>query len=198
MAYVTTVPGATQRINETQAPIQNNFAAIKTAFDVNHTALDDTVAQGFHKFLTMPEQAATPATAADQVALFSRQGAHSPTASQLCFKKEDGTVVEFTAGILAAPGWTRLPSGLLLKWGVFNHGLADLQAHADIFPVLATIPAFAHVYSCSLTTARTPADDVYGFLQSITTTTINWYAERRLSNAAPAVAFSVHYIVIGD
>jgi len=191
-------PQATDRISATQAPIQTNFASLSTTFNVNHVGITTATDFGKHKFVSLPEQLASPTTLVDEMALFSRVGAHSPTASQMCLRREnDGSVVEFTAGTLAAVGWTRLPSGLLLKWGIANYTVGNPQATLYTFPTAATDVAFTAVYSCNLTTVKNPAQNVHGFLQAISTTQISWYAERRLSDLAPAQNFSVYYLVIG-
>ena len=155
-------PLGAQRKNESQPLIQQNFTSIQTAFNQNHTALSTAAPEaGKHKFIQMPEQGAAPGTAVNELALYSRQGAHSPTASQLCFQRENGDIIEFTAGTLGGTGWTRLPSGLLLKWGV---GLATGRTLVT-FPTTATDVAFTNIFSIQVTTWYVNSNDGDGFVR---------------------------------
>jgi hypothetical protein len=194
--YNNNIPQPSDQINDSQPLILQNFATIDSEWQINHVDFTDGTNHGKHKFVQMPEQGADAATAVNEGAIYTKEGATSGV-TELCFRREsNGDVIEITAGEAAAVGWTRLPSGILMKWGVDNHNLGNPQAHTYNFPGGA--PAFNNVYSCSLTTIKQPADNVHGFLQTLTAANFTWYAEQRLSNNAPLVAFSVYYIVIGD
>ena len=195
MAYVTTVPGATQRINETQAPIQNNFAAIKTAFDVNHTALDDTAAQGFHKFLTMPEQVVEPATDPHQGALYTAVGAVSGQ-TELCFRREDsvgvgGAIIPFTEG---SASYTRLPSGLILRWGV-NSWTGVQDAHT-----CTTAPYFTHVYAVYMSETNALGYGRFIYFVSATVVPATEVTLRAAGKNATGADIDVqaYYLIVGD
>jgi hypothetical protein len=116
MAYTSNIPQATDRPNNSQSQILANFTAINTVNSVNHVVFNDAD-QGKHKFVTMPEQAADPTTAVNEVAIFSQESALTSVAELAIRKENNGDVVEFTSAGKADPGWAILPSGILIKWG---------------------------------------------------------------------------------
>jgi|GEM_PF-6423303 len=111
-------PLAPQQRNITQAPIRQNLATIKTAWDTNHYALGDGVANdGKHKIIQLPEQGADPGTAVNEGTVYTKEGATS-SVTELFFQRENGgSAIPMTEAGKAAIGWTYLPSGLLVKWG---------------------------------------------------------------------------------
>ena len=107
------VPLAGQTLAVTRAPINQNFTTINTAFLVNHVeyGLAD---QGKHKFLQFPQQAAAPATAATELAMYTKDVTGSP---QLFIRRQSsGTEIDFTSATTAVDGQTTLPSGITFKW----------------------------------------------------------------------------------
>ncbi len=148
MAYNNNIPQPTDQISTSQADILNNFAAISTYLNINHVDFNGAD-QGKHKWVTMPVQVASPATGAGEVALFARTSTLS-LVPEIAFRREsNGTVIEFTSSLSATIGWTRLPSGILLKWG--NATANGLTTYT--FPVAATIPAFTNIFSIQITTS---------------------------------------------
>lgn len=121
MAYQNNIPQPTDQLSKSQSDILNNFAAIKTLVDINHVTFD-VADQGKHKFVTMPVQGSSPATLGGELALFSRTSAFT-TVPEMAFRRQtNGSVIEFTslgavAGTATVPGWSMLPSGILIKWG---------------------------------------------------------------------------------
>ena len=111
------VPLAGQTLLATRNPINQNFATINTGFAVNHIEYN-LADQGKHKFLQMPEQIAAPAVAANEAGLYAAIGALSGV-TELSFRRENnGAVIPFTENSQAANGWTMLPSGMMLQWGI--------------------------------------------------------------------------------
>lgn len=189
MAYLTTIPAATDVPATSQAQILANFQAIKTLVDVNHGTFS-AADQGKHKHVSLPEQAASPATAVNEVALFARQSALTGIA-ELCIRNENnGTVYEITSvGI----GWTRLPSGILLKWGTtVANGATTIT-----FPVAANIPVFTAVVAAQVSILDAGAGDVDQAIRvrGSNATQLLVYGSRRIALAAAAVNFE--YLVIG-
>jgi len=118
MAYQQNIPLATDALNDSQGDIQANFQAIKTLIDVNHATFGDPN-QGKHNFVTMPEQAASPGTALDEMALYTKDVAGT---TQLFLQRENiapaGADIDITSfSHTLANGGTNLPSGVVLKWG---------------------------------------------------------------------------------
>ena len=116
--YKSGIPLATDRLSSSQNDLLNNFTAIKALVDVNHETFANGVSpEGKHKFVTMPEQGAAPATLANEGALYTKVGATSAVAELFFRRESSGDEIGFTEGTLANNGWTRLPCGLLVKWG---------------------------------------------------------------------------------
>jgi len=103
---------------------------------VNHVAFN-SLGEGKHKFLQMPEQAAAPNTDPNEAGFYSKVGT-SPAQSNLFFRGEsNGFEYQLTRAISASTasfstitqalgsangfgGWTFLPGDLLLQYGYFN------------------------------------------------------------------------------
>lgn len=125
------VPLSGQSLNDTRNPIRTNFVTIDQAFLVDHVTYN-SAGQGKHNRVTLPEQVAGggAATLANEALLYSGQGTTSAV-TELFFKRENLAIgvagTPFTESILStsAPmadtdGWTYLPSGILIKWGLRN------------------------------------------------------------------------------
>ena len=112
---LTVTPNSGQNLNQTLIPIQSNFGTINAAFLVNHIEYG-IAGQGKHKFVTMPEQALDPATAVNEMAIYTKDVA---AVTQLFLRNENnGSVINFTSkDTTLANGGTTLPSGIILKWG---------------------------------------------------------------------------------
>jgi len=180
MPYQENKPQATDLLSQSQSDIQQNFAALKTLIDVNH----DTFAaadEGKHKHVTFPEQTADPATAADEVAVYSKLSALSGNSELFVRNENNGTVVEFTSSGQAATGWTRLPSGILMKWGTGN-----VNANATAVVNFDATEPFTTVYNVSVTRQGQAGDSGTLYYQAFTTTSITVY---NASNAGPRVFY---------
>jgi len=163
MVYSANIPQPGDRIKDSQPLILANFQDINTWVQVNHVGFVGGANDGKHNYVSMPEQAANPATAVNEAALFVRQGTYSGV-SELCFRRENnGNIYEASAATLATPGWTFLPSGLLLKWGTANAtGLGTL-----VFPAGGAIPAFNQIFNVQVTTAYVNVADGDGFVRVV-------------------------------
>lgn len=179
----------------TRPLIRQNFSSIETAWNTDHIAIDAATDYGKHKCITLPERTAALSTGADEGIIYAREGAYS-TATELCFRREsDGSIIEFTGGTLNEPGWTRLPSGLLIKWGISSaNGYASIS-----FPVAATIPAFTSIFTVSAmiygNAAGNTDTDTAIRVDSFTTTGFYAYGSARSTTGSKLTNFS--YIAIG-
>lgn len=117
MAYNQNIPQPSDQLKNSQPQFLANFQEINTALNVNHVGFN-VGDEGKHKFMQMPEQVAPPVTNASEIALFSFLGTNSGV-TELNFKRDSNplTSIPFTEGLLATPGWTILPCGLVVKWG---------------------------------------------------------------------------------
>jgi hypothetical protein len=116
MAYNPNIPQSTDIIANSQSDILNNFQALNNVFGVNHLTFE-APGQGKHAFLQMPEYSGSVSTAIDEAGLYAAIGASSAQ-TELVFRRENnGATIAFTECLAGATGWTRLPSGILAKWG---------------------------------------------------------------------------------
>jgi len=191
MAYNSDIPQASDDPSQSQGQILDNFQELNTYLSVNHVDLNDGD-QGKHNFMQMPEQSSSPSTAANEGALYTIEGTYT-SATELVFRREsNGDEIEFTGLLGSTNGWTRLPSGILLKWGTSTAN----GSTATNFPTGATIPVFSSVYSAQVSVqdaSGTP--NTFATLVSISTTAITVYGSSRTSTSSTAVTY--RYLVIG-
>lgn len=106
MAYIANIPMGSQPINVTQPQIQGNFEALGAYLNPNNTAIV------FNEIVPP-----APVTGANQGALFVENGVYT-NVPELTFERQNGGPnIEMTACFADATGWTRIPSGILMKWG---------------------------------------------------------------------------------
>lgn len=113
MSYNNNTPLASERISDTQEPIRLNFSLANTYFGVDHFAFNAASNNGKHRYVTMPDQTATPP---------------SPIASELAFfaRTTGGITIPFMVRDgLAAPQYCVLP---IRAFGSFTGGGALLNA----------------------------------------------------------------------
>jgi len=195
MAYSESIPQAGHKLSRSQADLLNNFTALKTAFEINHEDFN-AAGQGKHIHTTYPVQGATPTTAAGENALFSRTSSLTGIPELVYVPQSAGTAVEFTSSTKAVNGWTRLPSGILMKWGQDTAVTAGAASNTTFtFDTGATIPAFSAVYNAQLTliNASPPtnvSDAIY--INALTTTNMT---VRNLNNGVANIL--CYYFVIG-
>lgn len=133
--YTPAIPQGGDIISQSQPLILGNFQSLNTSNSVNHVAFNDAN-QGKHKFLQMPDQSSDPTTAANELALYSKE---LSAVSTLYFRKEsDGTVIQLTGidPVKALEGTTFLPGGVVLKWGTatINVAASTVNFAAPTFP----------------------------------------------------------------
>jgi hypothetical protein len=157
MAYKNS-PIAADSKQKSQPEIQENFLQI-AAFTTQDHETFGSADIGKHKQTTFIELGidvtSAPPTLANEAAIYCRQSTYGGNVAALFFRPEGqgagaGIEYDFTSSAQAADGWTRLPSGILLKWGT---GTANGAAAVQAFPVAGTIPVFAAIYQVMLSTA---------------------------------------------
>lgn len=192
MPYNENIPQPNDYIRNSQNDILNNFISIKAAFDTNHVTFD-LVDAGKHKFISFPVQGADPGGVLGEMQLYTKVSALS-LVPELFIQDHIGNVVEFTSSQSAITGWTRLPSGILLKWGIGNaNGSATIN-----FPVSAFIPAFTAIYNIQLTNADAGAADSDSYIRNtgiVGVTGFTVYGSQRTAVAPQNVLF--YYLAIG-
>jgi hypothetical protein len=193
MTYQPNIPASIDIISASQSDLQNNFTALNTQYAVDHVTFTAASDNGKHKKSTYIEQGADPTTAANEGAIYSKESSLTSD-TQLFFRREsNGTAIEMTGLLAATNGWTRLPSGILLKWGTDSK-----SGNATVtFPNPANIPAFNNIYQVLLTvedSSGTPNSFVY--LKSISTTSFDVNAVQRTATSSSTATF--RYLAIGD
>ena len=145
-----------QTLGATQALIRGNFTTINDVFEIDHVSYG-TAGQGKHNQVTFPTHIGPIPTIGAPIAtefyLFNQTAAPSGV-PDLWLKRGAGTPYPITATItdIDLNGWTRLPSGILLKWGQTSGGFLVGNTWTTVtFPTAATIPVFTAIYSVQLT-----------------------------------------------
>jgi len=193
MAYQQNVPQSTDKIKDSQNDLLQNFQTIKTGFDENHYAFD-TANEGKHKYVSFPEQVGAPTVAVDERAIYSKLSTLTSVAELFTRKENNGDEIEFTASLDATPGWTILPSGIILKWGAST----NTGAQTVVLPVGASIPVFTNIFSVQLTVkaaGATDADLAVRVVDFSNPAQFDVYASPRSTTGSAAVTFE--YLVIG-
>ncbi len=113
------VPLSSQTLTQTQNPIRQNFSVIGTAFAVNHIAYNDGSGnQGKHNFVQFPVNASPGAGTVGEIALYNSS---TSGASELYLKRGTGTaysITQYGGSAGSTQGWTSLPSGMKVVWGL--------------------------------------------------------------------------------
>lgn len=200
MAYTNNVPQSNQRIKDTQSPIQQNFVEIQNLITVNHGDFGAADA-GKHKFIQFPQQASASSTAAQEMAMYAKNSTLTSQTELYIRRPSNGTEIEFTGALANTNGWTRLPSGILLKWGSQSYTLPQTAGSKTItFPTGATIPAFSVApYQVLLTMSGSIAgtdSNAYAYFISATTTTFTIGLWPRTGSSFNST-FQVRYLAIG-
>ena len=125
------IPQATDQVSQSQAQILDNFTAL------------EPFGNGYAQ---LAELTVDPTLAANQVGLYAK---HVGTKPALFIKNgTTSSVYDFTTATLSAGGQTRLPSGVLFKWGNATTGVGGLLT-------ITYGTAFAHAYQVIITTRGT-------------------------------------------
>jgi len=141
MAYNANIPQATDQISQSQADLLANFQALSV------------IATNRLPYLILgPQQVSDPTVTGTQMALYTKTSALT-SQPEMFIERQSGSStvpnpIEFTSygtssSGLNTHGFTRLPSGILIKWGRVNAPTIVSDGDAIIYPVAATIPVFA-------------------------------------------------------
>lgn len=156
MAYQANIPQPGDKIKDSQADLLGDFIALKSLIDVNHETFGASD-EGKHKWVALPVQGSAPTTAAGEVAIYSTTSSLTGV-SELSVKADlAGTAVEFTSKTEGTNGWTRLPSGILIKWGTTSTLTAG--ANTITLPTGVSIQAFATIYNIQVSAQSDGSSD---------------------------------------
>jgi hypothetical protein len=186
MAWQQNIPQPTDKLSVSQGDLLNNFQALNTWMNINHYLPTD-INSGKHKFVTMPIQGADVATGGNEIALYTKTGDFSAPPQLFWRQQNNGTVVNITEGDLVTNGWSRLPSGLIVKWGS-----ATLSNVGNI--TYNQGPAFTTVFYVNITPNN--SNNAYISITSFNATTANTATTQRTSTTN-AINITCTYLVMG-
>lgn len=192
MPYNPLIPGPNDLASVSQGQIKDNFTELQNVIQVNHGNFGSGD-QGKHKFLQLPEQGSAPTTAVNEAGLYALVGPVS-TVTELAFRRENnGTSIVFTEAVTTANGWTRLPSGMIMQWGlatVSTNGTAGTQV---TFPI-----AFPTACRNVQLTQQVTAGGIYDFFSVVgTPSTTSFYAKPLTAGGSSTTNKSVYWFAIG-
>jgi hypothetical protein len=190
------VPTASQTLASSQSLIQTNFSVIDTAFTVNHVPYNDGSGfQGKHAFVQFYNLSTVPTPAAGDITMYNATSSLT-TGNELFIVKTNGTTTTpMTASHQATTGWTYLPSGVLMKWGVTT-AINTGEPFAYAFPTAATIPVFSNIFTVILTTSD--ANTPFSGAVAVQTSSIATTGFSIIYNGSPAGTTLVNYLAIGN
>jgi hypothetical protein len=186
------VPLAGESLGQTRVPIQTNFITIGTAFAIDHVDYN-TAGQGKHNKVTLPVQAVDPVLVANDIAIYSK--VNGANVSQLFFERAGGAPYTWTDSLQAVNGWTRLPSGILLKWGT-----QAIVAPGGQVNIVYVGPAFTQIYSAQVSCLDATLGDSNCAVRIMSYNNLaglQIYASQRTIWPSSGFNFSVTYLTIG-
>jgi hypothetical protein len=169
--YNANIPQPTDQISQSQDQILQNFQSIKNLIDVNHVDFASSD-QGKHKWNTFPLQGAIPPSGsgflAGELGLYNANNSLTTQNELYVNKTNQATVVQvpLTASILSsnsAPsaasfGWSQLPSGIVLRWGLFT-GITGPLATVTLSTSAANGPTLTQILNVQVTTYDASGSD---------------------------------------
>lgn len=149
MAYKSNKPQITDKFKLSPNDISTNFTDLKTAFDVNHSALTGTGGdEGKHFKLDMPRQTVAPTPSGTDLVLYNAYGSTLTTTPVLWWKNSSFTqpITEGLTATYPSNGWFIHGSGTLIKYGQLTQVYSTSPGlYSFLFPVAANVPAFSTI-----------------------------------------------------
>jgi hypothetical protein len=217
MAFLPLIPQATDKISISQGNILNDFTILGAiAGNGNPASASINNNSGFN-WIFLPSQGSAPGNTPPPAAAFPAgtigiYSAINPVTglNDIYVNKTNNTPpstavvqVPITGSILStfgnitpsnAPGWTYLPSGILLKWASSMSATGELTVS---FPTGSNIPAFTTCFAVILTVASGVPGDTNTAIRLIsqTPTTFTVFGSPRTSTGTALVGYN--YLAIG-
>ena len=161
ISYNTGIPYATNNPSADQGPMMQNTDAVNDILKVDMVGFN-VANSGFHNKITFVDQTVDATSAALQYVTYAKNAA---TGSELYARRDGAAAVQLTRGtpVVANPGVTYLPGGLLLQFGTAVTGGGAVVAVT--FPV-----AFAA--GCPYSVTLSDIYDGRSFIISVTQTVL--------------------------
>jgi len=202
MPYNPNIPQANDQISVSQGQLLANFQSINTYLTVNHVPFP-AADMGKHAFVEMPLQAAAPVSAANEQSFYNLIPTANPLTAipELFLNKQSNAGVmqiPMASSILStatpgngAPGWTYLPSGIIIKWGIVAV-IGNAGGGTAIYD--ATIP-FTAFFAVTLGNGNSGGANYSSQISAVSTTQITII--NRGTVAGTYVGANVYYCIIG-
>ena len=192
MSFTPAIPADGQSLGNSKPQVRGNFTYFSNTLALNHFATNSANA-GKHQFVEMPVIAARPTIIASEGGLYTKNVTSNigPTTSPELFWSVNvgGPEYQVTARstnvtlMAAQSGWTFLPGGLLLQWGLAtgvstggtSQSFAINFASGTFGPIITTSVASG---SANVGVIVVPVDNTKFTLKTVTAgaTTIHWHA----------------------
>ncbi len=176
---------------ETQDDILENFQQLNTAWNINHVAFNNAT-QGKHIEVTLPENIAPTNTLLDEANIYSQLSTLTGETELVWQRENNGDRIEWTGLKADEEGWTRLPSGILLKWG---QATVVGGSSAILYPVAADTPVFAANPFIVLATPVGNSNNTVAI--SGVLTPLQFSATTYVANTAVVTQIVISYLAIG-
>ncbi len=188
MAYNANIPNANDKLSQSQAQIKANFQALAPLLEEGETP-----------WIALPVQGSAPATDPNEIALYSKAVSGVP---QLFMRQQsNGAEFNFTSSLQATYGWTRLPSGILIKWG--NETVPQRNQMATVTYNVGSIPVFTNVFTVIATQYFTGTggtvesrNNIAVSVGNFTNTTFNVFG-RAIGTPGSTPSFDIRFLAIG-
>lgn len=192
MTYNPSIPRPTDIPAQSQADFLTNFGQLNTIFDVDHVPYDDddSADRGKHDKSTYIEQSADPATAADELSLYSKDTSGN---TRLYLRQENsGTVFQMTGDdpVASTNGSSFLPGGLIIKWGRVTTNGSGVGTATFSFP--------NNFYSATLTHFKQGGDPNTSFVEFDGTPSKTSGSVKLLNSSGTGFSSIVGWIAIGN
>jgi len=201
LAYNANIPQPTDRKNDSQDDLLQNFTALSTFLNTNHVDLN-AIGEGKHKFVEFPKQTSDPAAVTDEVFLFARESTYTANKVVLSYRQDsgaDGKIYDIGDGGATA-GWSLLPSGLLMKWGFLNWTTAMAQDVQFVIP-FANSPSFSPIVYVNFHPLKSASSDLDAHVRYQAFSTgpqeIDVYVTKRTDSTKPTESFNFWYLIFG-
>lgn len=216
--YQPNIPTGTVKLLQDYLNLQGNFQQLNIAYGVNHVPFSDTSGvppggiSGVHKFVQMPVQT-VPTIQGGQGAIYTNTAGQSQLFYTSDSLPSNNLEYQLTRAIDASHslfstfvnnynavgtaytgGWTFLPGGLLLQYGLYNAGVGGLAGAGTImFPVSFTsIPYIVQPVLIAKVGGTGSVHSVSVISGTITTTEFQWNLD-----AATTAQTGIYWTALG-
>ena len=141
MTYNDAIPQGPDYLSDSQPEILENFSQLNAVFNENHVKFNDVTVsdRGKHTNVHLIEQADSPGTAANEMALYTKE---TDGVSELFLQREGlaaaGDDIQMSVGtpLVGGNGYTFLPGGIIFQWcsGLAAPGAGGVIPYTMPFP----------------------------------------------------------------